>query len=298
MRFSTIAPKAVLLAALASVTIFSSCKKSDDSPSPSTPANTTNSVSFYFQPTIGSSEDAVVYDQSLTDTLGRQGLVYTNANGDSLSFGTVRYWISNVKLGKADGTWWSEDSSYHLVEQGTGLTTKQTFQLKRVPSADYTKIQFSVGVDSLPNFNSSVLKGDLNTGIGMSWNWNTGYIFLKIEGQFKKSNGSLARYYYHVGNPPRPSAPVLWSDPTSNYKTITLDLPNAAKVSGTVAPNIHLHANILAPFGIGGGTLPVGGAIQNLKVNSIVMGGPISNSIEVMNNVKGAMFRVDHVHND
>jgi hypothetical protein len=41
--------------------------------------------------------------------------------------------------------------------------------------------------------------GDLDPSDGMVWTWNTGYIFLKHEGQFLDSAGILQPFVYHLG---------------------------------------------------------------------------------------------------
>jgi len=41
---------------------------------------------------------------------------YILNNGDTMSFSTFRYYVSNIQLVKADGSMWSEPNSYHVVD--------------------------------------------------------------------------------------------------------------------------------------------------------------------------------------
>lgn len=282
------------LAALSALIITSCAKKDDNSTTPTTPSNDKGSMTLYFDnmPSHSHGADEQVYDANLADTSSRAGVKYSNPAGDSLSIGFVRYWVSGVELYKADGSVFRPDSSYHLIQSGnlSPHSAKQTITLRNVPVGDYTKVKFNIGVDSARNFNSSALSGDLNTGIGMSWNWNTGYIFLKMEGRYKTATGSFKKYMLHIGNPPRTPA-VAWSDPSSNFKNIELNFPEAAKVSKTVVPSAHIVANVLAPFG-NSSTNAI-----DLKQGNVIMVGPTAKTVTIMNNVKASMFVVDHVHN-
>lgn len=285
----------LLGAAALSALIISSCTKKDDSSTtPTTPSSDKGSMTLYFDnmPSHSHGADELVYDANLTDTSSRTGVKYTNGAGDSLSIGFVRYWVSGVELYKADGSVYKPDSSYHLIQTGNLAphAAKQTITLRNVPVGNYTKVKYRIGVDSARNFNSSALAGDLNTGIGMSWNWNTGYVFLKMEGRYKTATGSMKKYQLHIGNPPRTPA-VSWSDPTSNFKTIELNFPEAAQVTTSKVPSAHIVANVLAPFGTSGAN-----AID-LRQGNVIMVGPTAKTVTIMNNLQSSMFVVDHVHN-
>lgn len=268
---------------MAAVAVLSSCTKKEDSSSNPTPTPATNSVSLYFQPVAGTSTATIKYG------LQNGRPAYVNANGDSIAINYTRYWVSAVEFVKTDGSVYRPDSSYHLIQQGTGLDTKLEFEYKRVPAGTYSRVRFRIGVDSALNVTGTNLMGDLAVGIGMNWNWNTGFIFLKQEGQFKDTDGTMKDYKYHVGNPPR-TPRVAWNSATSNWKLIDLALPGNMTI-GSNGAELHLHANILAPFGDAGQP-----GLQNVKTNSIVMVNPTANTIDVMNNVQRSMFKVDHIH--
>ena len=73
---------------------------------------------------------------------------------------------------------------------------------------DFTSFTATVGVDSTQNHEDpSARNADdplfiLNSG-DMHWGWNTGYIFIMLEGKADTTvaqTGDLASYFYHVGN--------------------------------------------------------------------------------------------------
>jgi hypothetical protein len=132
--------------------------------------------------------------------------VYTNALGESFNIDVLQYYISNIVLKQANGTEWAypQDSSYFLIKAHEPASKK--IQLRNVPAGDYTEIAFMIGVDSLRNtMDVSRRTGVLDIGgegSTMYWNWNSGYIFFKMEGsspQAPADNTGQNKYRYHVG---------------------------------------------------------------------------------------------------
>jgi hypothetical protein len=113
---------------------------------------------------------------------------------DTLNFTKLKYYISNVKLKKADGTWFTQTESYHLVDLSD--VNSLAITLNDVPVGDYTDVYFTMGVDSTRNV-SGAQAGALATSNGMFWSWNSGYIMLKAEGtSVNSTSGSFA---FHLG---------------------------------------------------------------------------------------------------
>jgi len=151
---------------------------------------------------------------------------YTNASGESFSISQLQYFVSNIKLQRTDGVEFTvnQDDSYFLVQESNPST--QLIKLK-VPVADYRKLTFVLGVDSLRNtMNISRRTGVLDPASsmdnGMYWSWNSGYIFFKAEGESPAAPADPTgnrRFRYHIGGFGGYSAPTI-----NNIKTITLDL--------------------------------------------------------------------------
>jgi hypothetical protein len=127
---------------------------------------------------------------------------YTNASGDDYTVGVFNYYISNIRLMRDDGVFYAEPESYHLIRHGEGQTS---FELKNVPDGRYTAIRFLIGVDSLRNV-SGAMAGDLDPVHSMFWDWDQGYIFFKMEGQFRTRQVPWGDYAIHIGGFTGPNA--------------------------------------------------------------------------------------------
>lgn len=173
---------------------------------------------------------------------------YINAAGENFKVSLLQYYVSNFKFYKADGTEYivPQDSSYFLIKESDAETRFARFN---VPEGDYTKLVFTLGVDSL----RSTMDIDRRTGVldpsggmddGMYWGWNSGYIFFKMEGLSESApvDGSgQKKFRYHIGGFGGYSAPTI-----NNIKQITIDLTTAgeARVRKDRSSNIHLMADI------------------------------------------------------
>ena len=54
-------------------------------------------------------------------------------------------------------------------------------ELADIPNGEYTKVNYTIGVDAARN-TEGAQDGALDLVNGMFWSWNTGYIFMKMEG--------------------------------------------------------------------------------------------------------------------
>lgn len=249
---------------------FSSCKK-DDTINP----NEKSKVSFEFDNIAGS------VDLTLNTT------DYTNAAGESFKVTKFDYYVSNIELIKTDGTVYTvpQNDSYFLVKEDNAASQK--FTINNVPVGDYNKVRFVIGVDSLRNtLDVSQRTGVLDPaagGLGMYWSWNSGYIFVKLEGTSPASTRPGNTFQYHIGGFGGMTARTI-----NNIKTTTLDFPvgSTARVRVGTLPEIHVLADVLKMFR---GTTNV-----SIAANPVVMF--TAASVNVANNYQN-MFLVDHVHN-
>jgi hypothetical protein len=67
-----------------------------------------------------------------------------------------------------------------------------TFRLQNVPSGQYTGLRFLIGIDSLNNYSKLPAQFPADQPLGpktplMHWSWNTGYIFLRFDGEVDTS---------------------------------------------------------------------------------------------------------------
>ncbi len=200
--------------------------------------------------------------------LNRRTPYFTPSN-DDFTVSVFRYYISNIKLKRADNTEFVQPESYYLLDQERDASRK--FTIPDVPVGDYTSITFTVGVDKERN------EGGAQTGAlaisDMFWTWDTGYIFTKLEGRSPKSpNGVLV---FHIGG----SANIREVTPALNNRVI--------QVRESRTPEVQIRADVLRMF--------TGPAATVRFANTYnVMGG--SDAGNVADNQKAGMFSVDSVN--
>ncbi|MEJ2884758.1 MbnP family protein [Pedobacter sp. GR22-6] len=268
-----------------SALLFTSCSK--DETSPEYNENNLASLSVEF--------DNIVGERTLV--LNNTGSPYRNAAGEPFSISRLQYFISNIKVGMADGKTYTvnPDSSYFMIN---GADRGTRFTKVRVPEGDYVSLSFIVGVDSL----RSTMPIDKRTGVldpaagggmegaGMYWGWNSGYIFFKLEGKSdvvsNDANGDPTgnkQFKYHIGFFGGYSAPTL-----NNIKVVNVDLRTAgiAKVRKDRQSNIHLFVDVMKVFN---GKTPF-----KIAENPNVMFSNFTTTIA--GNLPG-MFRHDHTEN-
>lgn len=196
---------------------------------------------------------------------------YTTEAGDHFVVSTFNYYISNIKLTKADGSTFVQPESYYLVKESD--EDSQHFTIPDVPVGDYTGITFTIGVDSLRNV-AGAQSGALDPSNNMFWSWNTGYIFLKLEGTSPESPSKAL--VFHVGGFMKPYNAIRTVSPALNGQTVTVR-PNHT-------PTIQLHADVLKlftgmRFADAGGTSHSAGA----------------NAVRVADNYSAGMFTVSSI---
>ncbi len=108
-------------------------------------------------------------------------MIYQNALGQQFSIKTIKYFISQVKLYKADNSI-IEIPDIHYVDIRTPETLDYTFSVQ-VPEGDYTGFSFVYGL--IPEEN---ITGSLGLDLDRLMEWPVamggGYHYAKIEGQF------------------------------------------------------------------------------------------------------------------
>ncbi len=177
---------------------------------------------------------------------------YQNAAGESFIVTKFNYFVSNIRLRKEDGSDFvvPQDNSYFLVEEDK--PTSQTITLNDVPVGNYTGITFLVGVDSLRSLanisrRTGVLDPGLTTHDPMYWEWNSGYIFMKLEGTSSAAPATQNNLFlYHIGGF---GGGYDGKKTINNLRTITLPFNGAlAKVQTNTTPTIALKTDVLKLF--------------------------------------------------
>ncbi|HRG83456.1 MAG TPA: hypothetical protein PLO99_13150 [Chitinophagaceae bacterium] len=250
--------------------IITSCKKENQEYDPNVKAE----LSVEFDNIAGSSDL-----QLNTGT-------YTNALGQSLKVTKLKYFVSNFKLTRVDGTVYTvpQNESYFLIEEGNPAADHA---MLNIPEGEYKSISFVLGVDSLRNtMDVSQRTGVLDVSgaaSDMYWSWNSGYIFFRLDGTSPVITAMGSVFQYHIGGFGGYSTPTA-----NNLRTITLDLSarGTAKVKDGKETNIHLMVDILKA--ISGTT--------NMDFSTTAMVHSVTGGVPLANNCT-AMFTHDHTEN-
>lgn len=214
---------------------------------------------------------------------------YVNAAGETMNFSMFNYYVSNFSLVKSDGSVYTipKDECYFLIKEEGGENTE--IELKNIPAGEYKEIRFLLGVDSLksiaPASERTGVLDPAGDGAGMYWMWNSGYIFVKVEGTSPQapldSASNSNKFRYHIGLFGGYSSPTL-----NNLRTITLNSSDVAQVSKDITPSCHVTVNILQMF-----TSPT-----NISVAAQPTIMVDSASAIIANNYQD-MFFLHHIHN-
>lgn len=243
---------------LAAASLLSGCKRDSDS-----------------QPTAGSVSFAVANVVG-TQPLALDGTIYTTASGETFTVSTFEYYLSNIKFIKSDGTTYAAPNEYHLVNTAKPAST--SFTVSNVPAGDYTGVSFIVGVDSTTTKSDPLaLTGDLNPAYAMHWAWNTGHIFLKLEGTVTSASPSQA-LTCHIGGYRAPYSAIVTAAPSLNGATLP--------VRAGQTPKLVLTADVLKIF-----DGPTKFTLSNFPTTMM----PSAASVQVANNYATGMFAVKQV---
>ncbi|MEY3835823.1 MAG: hypothetical protein RI989_1251, partial [Bacteroidota bacterium] len=131
--------------------------------------------------------------------------VYTNSFGQQLRVENIQFYLSNIYAHNGtDSTLLKQAVLFTLLEP-------QTLSLNVSPQS-FSSLSFGIGVpgnlnknvDPSQYANSNPLS--VQGSNGMFWYWNTGYIFVKVEGRYELTgmpNAPLMdSYSYHMGDDP------------------------------------------------------------------------------------------------
>ena len=151
--------------------------------------------------------------------LALDSVTYQNELNQPFTVTKFKYYISAIHLKRSDGKAFISDQ-FQLVNEEENKSKQWT--LSEVSEGIYTELSFTLGVDSLHNC-SGLQRGDLDLVNGMFWAWNTGYVFLKLEGKAPQSKSPGHIFEYHIGG---------FRKPTNCIRTVRLALKELKIESG------------------------------------------------------------------
>jgi hypothetical protein len=146
---------------------------------------------------------------------------YTNAAGNLYSVSKLEYYVSDVRLRRADGSEFAVDSVHYCNVESVST---RDFTLGDVPHGTYTALVFTFGLNATRN-----VTGGLPSSLwyDMAWPevWGGGYHYMQMAGHYADSTGTNSiGYGTHTGRR------QLASDPGPYHHFFTVTLPLAPLV--------------------------------------------------------------------
>ncbi len=177
---------------------------------------------------------------------------YPFATGMSQNFNiqTLGYYISRIELSGPNGASYSDEVStgatseevkgfYQVLESDA---SSKKIALENIPVGTYNKITFTLGIEAdyvQDGANGGIL--DPSNG-GWLWNWDSGYIFYKLEGTSPASTKPDNTFKFHIGGWKEITGNTAM---TNNVKRISLDFPTDAEITTSSELEAHLVMNLL-----------------------------------------------------
>ena len=180
-------------------------------------------MSLYFENRVGQKiryPDSTTYSYTALLHLDSS---YVNELGQTYTVTNFKYYISNIKLTDSSGKVFISKDSYYLINEEDSAS--RHIELMDVPVGAYDKISFDIGIDSIHNC-SGAQSGALDPINGMFWTWNSGYIFLKLEGKSTDSKQPGHTFEYHIGG---------YRAPATCMRTVTLDIRNRDGINDEIS---------------------------------------------------------------
>jgi hypothetical protein len=174
-------------------------------------------------------------------------VLYKNNLSQSFHITKFKYYISNITLEKESGNP-NKSKEVFLINEEEASSKK--ISISKIKNGEYSYINFILGVDSLRNC-FGAQSGALDPIQAMFWTWNTGYIFLKLEGKSSSSTAPGKIFEYHIGG---------YKEPVNSIQSIRLKLNKPLVFSKTTHHTISIDVNLAEllrnPIDIDFSTLP------------------------------------------
>jgi hypothetical protein len=172
---------------------------------------------------------------TVENTLGSQPLVLnstvaTTKTGETFTVSLFEYYLSSIKFTKSDGTVYTAPDTYFLVNQAKPGSLG--FAVAGVPVGDYRSVSFTIGVDAQKTGLTDPLDftGVLNPANNMYWTWNSGHVFLKLEGT--RTTGSVTKALTcHIGGYSAPYSALVTAQPSFNGKKLVVRANQTLEIS-------------------------------------------------------------------
>jgi len=165
-------------------------------------------------------------------------ITYKNELDQPYTVSKFRYYIGNIALNTKEKEM-GFPRMYKLIDEADSDSQKLILHF---PSAylkeEFINLSFILGVDSEHNC-SGAQSGVLDPINGMFWTWNTGYIFLKMEGQSAASKSPGHLLEFHIGG---------YKAPYNCVRQVKLTFKKPLMLDGVVADTINVKVDLSQLF--------------------------------------------------
>lgn len=159
--------------------------------------------------------------------------IYTNSFNQTYTVTKFNYYVGQIRLIKSDGKEFLIDD-YFLISEDEEKQKSKSILLENIPSGEYRSIDFIIGVDSLHNC-SGAQSGDLDPINAMFWTWNTGYIFMKMEGKSTVSTLPGNTLEYHIGG---------YKEPSNCIRNVSLQFESPLSITNKSLSEINIKTDL------------------------------------------------------
>lgn len=137
------------------------------------------------------------------EPLRLDSLSYDTAARETLSVTRLSYLLSGFALEGDDGRWTEIPETIAWID---ATSRRNSVLLENIPPGQFRALRFHIGPDPKANAADVTrfpathpLNPNLN---GLHWTWQTGYIFMAIEGHYRAGNSASKGYAHHLARDP------------------------------------------------------------------------------------------------
>lgn len=137
------------------------------------------------------------------EPLRLDSLSYDTAARETLSVTRLSYLLSGFALEGDDGRWTEIPETIAWID---ATSRRNSVLLENIPPGKFRALRFHIGPDLKANAADVTrfpathpLNPNLN---GLHWTWQTGYIFMAIEGHYRAGNSASKGYAHHLARDP------------------------------------------------------------------------------------------------
>lgn len=154
------------------------------------------------------------------------GIRYQTPDREAFSITRFSMLLSNFAVQQVSGAWQEQPDVVAWIDASARLTT---FSLGELPAGTYRALRFDVGLSPEINHGDPTGYPDghpLNPLTNrLHWDWQTGYIFMAVEGLIQERPNVLNGYVFHLANDPNRTRIELAMDLDASFPSrVSLDV--------------------------------------------------------------------------